>query len=119
MQCQQIIDMLAFLLLAGVCAASSSSQVTIDPSGPSFTYDGAGGLSAGASSRLLVDYEEGPRSEISSTYSCTGRALAKHYVLLPVLTWRAWRPSPALRSEILDFLNKPKFGANMHICKVE
>ena len=26
---------------------------------------------------------------------------------------------PAVRSEILDYLYKPKFGANLHVCKVE
>ena len=46
-------------------------------------YDGHGGLSAGASSRLLWDYAE-PQ-----------------------------------RSEILDYLFKPSFGAGMHMLKIE
>lgn len=74
------------LVLCGVLAAVSAdprlNEVNVDPSGAGLAYDGAGGLSAGASSRLLFDYAE-----------------------------------PA-RSEILDFLYKPKFGANLHICKV-
>ena len=27
--------------------------------------------------------------------------------------------APQVRSEILDYLYKPKFGANLHVCKVE
>ena len=46
-------------------------------------YDGHGGLSAGASSRLLKDYSE-PQ-----------------------------------RSQILDYLWKPQFGASLHMCKIE
>eukprot|EP01047_Picozoa_sp_COSAG01_P036905 COSAG01_NODE_2902_length_6891_cov_3.810218_5_plen_388_part_00 len=57
--------------------------ISVDPSGPGLRFDGHGGLSAGASSRLLFDYK------------------------------------PTVRSEILDYLYKPKFGANLHVCKVE
>ena len=64
-------------------AAAADTDVTVDPSGAGLPFDGHGGLSAGASSRLLFDYAE-----------------------------------PA-RGEILDYLYKPKFGANLHICKVE
>ena len=46
-------------------------------------FDGHGGLSAGASSRLLYDY-----------------------------------PEPQ-RSDILDYLYKPEFGAALTMCKVE
>ena len=46
-------------------------------------FDGHGGLSAGASSRLLFDYEE------------------------------------SVRSDILDYLYKPEFGAALTMCKVE
>ena len=78
------------LLLAGLAAASLSlarplqqQLVFVNPNSSNQTYDGHGGLSAGASSRLLLDYE------------------------------------PRVRDEILDFLYKPKFGANLHVCKVE
>lgn len=71
------------VVLGAVSAQAQSNDVTVDPSGPGLPFDGHGGLSAGASSRLLFDYAE-----------------------------------PA-RSEILDYLYKPKFGANLHICKVE
>ena len=73
---------LCSLLLISASAAPTTS-ITVDPSGASFPYDGHGGLSAGASSRLIYDYAE-----------------------------------PA-RSQILDYLYKPKFGANLHVCKVE
>jgi hypothetical protein len=74
--------MLLFLL---ALATSSAAAAPIPLSGdaPYQIYDGHGGLSAGASSRLLVDYEE------------------------------------PYRSDILDFLYKPGFGANLHMCKVE
>ena len=76
--------LLAALGLAAAAArADPSSSVTVDPDGAGLPYDGHGGLSAGASSRLLFDYAE-----------------------------------PA-RSEILDYLYKPKFGANLWVCKVE
>ena len=55
-----------------------------DANGLGRTFDGIGGLSGGgATSRLLVNYEE------------------------------------PYRSQILDFLFKPKFGASLHILKVE
>ena len=74
------------LLLLALCAAAStcSAGVTgvIDGKAPGMAYDGHGGLSAGASSRLLYDYAE-PQ-----------------------------------RSEILDYLFKPNFGASLQLLKV-
>ena len=64
-------------------ASSSPQQLTVDPDSDGLRFDGVGALSAGASSRLLFDYE------------------------------------PTVRSEILDYLYKPKFGASLEICKVE
>ncbi len=61
----------------------SQTVITIDPNDPGRTYEGIGGVSAGASSELLIDY-----------------------------------PEPQ-RSEILDFLFKPKFGASLQQLKVE
>lgn len=60
-----------------------SSQIDIDMSGTGRTFEGIGTLSAGASSRLLIDY-----------------------------------PEP-YRSDILDYLFKPRFGANLWHLKVE
>ena len=64
-------------------AAAPAATITLDGGAPSQAYDGHGGLSAGASSRLLIDY-----------------------------------PEPQ-RSQILDYLYKPSFGANLHQCKIE
>ena len=79
----------AALVGVGVVVLASSTNsvvhaapITLDPSTASHLYDGHGALSAGASSRLLYDYEE-PQ-----------------------------------RSDILDLLFKPNFGANLHLIKV-
>lgn len=63
--------------------APTVGPYTIDPTKLDRAFDGHGGLSAGASSRLLYDYEE------------------------------------PYRSDILDYLYKPNFGAQLTICKVE
>lgn len=75
--------------LLAVCVAwpavSSAAELvfTIDGASPGRVFEGVGALSAGASSRLLLDY-----------------------------------PEPQ-RSDVLDFLFKPGFGANLHHLKVE
>jgi len=61
----------------------NSTSIVLDTADAAHAFDGIGGLSAGASSRLLWDYDE-PQ-----------------------------------RSEVLDYLFKPNFGAALHICKVE
>ena len=58
-------------------------SITIDFSKPGRTFEGIGALSAGASTRLLIDY-----------------------------------PEP-YRSQVLDFLFKPKYGASLQHLKVE
>jgi galactosylceramidase len=58
-------------------------SISIDLSKPGRTFEGIGALSAGASTRLLIDY-----------------------------------PEP-YRSQVLDFLFKPKFGASLQHLKVE
>ncbi len=75
----------ACILLALPCRTDAASDVTIslDGNGPGRVFDGIGGLSAGANSRLLIDY-----------------------------------PEPQ-RSQILDFLFKPNFGASLQVLKVE
>lgn len=75
-------------LLAALCVlaqsvAYSPVSLTLDASTALHRYDGHGALSAGASSRLLWDYEE------------------------------------PYRSQILDYLFKPKFGGALHTLKVE
>lgn len=73
------------LLLCISWAAADSQQVSVvlDGAGPGRVFDGIGGVSAGASSRLLIDY-----------------------------------PEPQ-RSEILDYLFKPGYGAALQRLKVE
>ena len=64
-------------------AAASPQVISVNGASSGRTFDGVGGLSAGASSRLLIDY-----------------------------------PEPE-RSQILDYLFKPDYGASMPILKVE
>lgn len=63
--------------------AIAQQTVVIDGTGPGRIFDGIGGVSAGASSRLLIDY-----------------------------------PEPA-RSQILDYLFRPHYGASLQHLKVE
>lgn len=63
--------------------AAAAVAISISSAGATHVFDGHGGLSAGASSRLLKDYVE---------------------------------PS---RTQILDYLWKPNFGASLQICKIE
>ena len=68
------------------CVLSASnvraSPISLDGVARTLEYDGHGALSAGASSRLLIDYSE------------------------------------PYRSQILDYLFLPNFGANLHLIKV-
>jgi O-glycosyl hydrolase len=73
---------LAFSFATPVRAATTQ-QVTVDGAAVGRTFDGVGALSAGASSRLLIDY-----------------------------------PEPQ-RSQILDYLFRPGYGAALQILKVE
>jgi len=68
---------------AGETRIYTGGTITLDGRGPGRVFEGIGGLSAGAGSRLLFDY-----------------------------------PQPQ-RSELLDFLFKPNFGASLHHLKVE
>ena len=44
--------------------ALNETTVRVNPTAPGLRFDGHGGLSAGGSSRLLIDYEEPYRSQI-------------------------------------------------------
>lgn len=68
---------------AGTVTADTVQAIDLDGNGPGRVFDGIGGLSAGAASRLLIDY-----------------------------------PEPQ-RSQVLDFLFKPNFGAALQHLKVE
>jgi galactosylceramidase len=50
--------------LAGAAGSAVDANVTLDRAAASWTFDGVGALSAGASSRLLVDYAEPYRSQV-------------------------------------------------------
>lgn len=52
------------MLVLVLAAAATAADVTIDESKAGLRYDGHGALSAGASSRLLWDYDEPQRSDI-------------------------------------------------------
>ena len=73
------------MLVAGYAlfAQAKNAEIVLDGAGGGKTYDGIGAVSAGASSRLLVDY-----------------------------------PEP-YRSQILDYLFKPGYGAALQHLKVE
>lgn len=80
-----VVLLLGFSTFSGLgrSALADTNPIVIDGTSPGRVYDGVGGLSAGASSRLLIDYRE-PQ-----------------------------------RSQILDYLFKPNYGASLQICKVE
>jgi hypothetical protein len=46
------------------CGSIVTTTVSVDPDGPGLPYDGHGGLSAGASSRLLFDYSPDVQAQI-------------------------------------------------------
>jgi len=70
-------------LLAALAAHAQQKSITLDGKSAGRTFEGLGALSAGASTRLLVDY-----------------------------------PEPQ-RSQILDYLFKPNYGASLQHLKVE
>jgi galactosylceramidase len=72
-----------FIAVTRLIAGAEPTVIKVDPASSGLIFEGLGALSAGASSRLLIDY-----------------------------------PEPQ-RSEILDFLFKPKFGASLQHLKVE
>src|SRR3982074_1896714 len=78
-----VLSLLPVLALVSPAGAAAPPQVTIDATAGGRTFDGVGALSAGGSSRLLVDY-----------------------------------PEPQ-RSQILDYLFKPGYGAALQHLKVE
>ena len=75
--------LLAAALLFALQAGGAELQLALNPASAGREFEGIGALSAGASSRLLMEY-----------------------------------PEPQ-RSQVLDFLFKPKFGAGFHHLKVE
>src|SRR4051794_20879499 len=82
---RRVVVVLALMLQTALVlfAQAPSKNVVLDGASPGRTYDGIGAASAGASSRLLIDY-----------------------------------PEP-YRSQILDYLFKPGYGAALQHLKVE
>jgi hypothetical protein len=78
-----IVLALGGLAVIATPSAAAPTPIAIDGSSPGLTFGGVGALSAGASSRLLIDY-----------------------------------PEPQ-RSQILDYLFKPGYGAALQVLKVE
>jgi hypothetical protein len=78
-----IVKWLALSLLLSVNITAQTPAITLDGTGTGRVFEGLGGLSGGASSRLLIDY-----------------------------------PEP-YRSQILDYLFKPNYGASLQHLKVE
>lgn len=78
----RLVSVAVFFLLTGLLT-TFGAEITVDGAAEGRTFDGIGGVSAGASSRLLIDY-----------------------------------PEPQ-RSELLDYLFTPGFGASFHHLKVE
>ena len=52
------------VFFAGISAISQQTSVVLDGKSSGRVFDGFGGVSAGASSRLLIDYPEPQRSQI-------------------------------------------------------
>ena len=78
-----IVVALGGLAVAATSSAAAATTIAVDGSSPGLTFGGVGALSAGASSRLLIDY-----------------------------------PEPQ-RSQVLDYLFKPGYGAALQVLKVE
>ena len=66
--------------LTGSNASAVSASFTLDGSAVSWTYDGHGALSAGASSRLLIDYDEPYRSDILDLLFLPNHAASMHMI---------------------------------------
>jgi len=56
--------LLVALLLGAPLPACAQQEIVVDPTQPGRTFEGIGALSAGASSKLLIDYPEPQRSQI-------------------------------------------------------
>ena len=74
---------LGLALLSSCASETPSTSVTLSKDDSGRVFEGFGGVSAGASSELLIDYAE------------------------------------PYRSDVLDFLFKPNFGASLNLLKVE
>lgn len=63
----KLLPLFAYAIAAPLVAAESQPQDAITPDSPGLVFEGIGALSAGASSRLLIDYPEPARAAILDT----------------------------------------------------
>ena len=118
------------------CAATAHAQATsysiTDAAGPARALDGVGGLSGGgATSVFLPSYPAQQRRFVCRGLepACVCLAPPRVQPLLwprlppdpsfKLLSLSLSPPPPPPRSEILDYLFLPNFGANLQILKVE
>src|SRR6201996_4923152 len=80
---QSFLASFVFLAVVGLSGCAKDTTIVLDGAGKGRVYEGIGALSAGASSRLLYDYQE------------------------------------PYRSQVLDYLFKPGYGAALQHLKVE
>jgi galactosylceramidase len=77
-------------VLAAACtmwtttSATAGVRVVIDPASPGRVFEGLGALSAGASSRLLMDYPEPARGEILDYLFKPGLGAALHHLKVEI-----------------------------------
>ena len=76
--------LLLLLLLASSSAAATNVSIALDGATALHRYDGHGGLSAGASSRLLWDYAEPQRSQILDYMFNTSFGAGFHHLKLEI-----------------------------------
>jgi hypothetical protein len=66
------------------CFYSLVTSITLDGSKTSHVYDGHGGLSAGASSRLLIDYPDEQRSDVLDMLFLPNHGMGLHMLKVEV-----------------------------------
>eukprot|EP00929_Paragymnodinium_shiwhaense_P033046 TRINITY_DN18221_c0_g1_i3.p1 TRINITY_DN18221_c0_g1~~TRINITY_DN18221_c0_g1_i3.p1 ORF type:complete len:638 (-),score=79.47 TRINITY_DN18221_c0_g1_i3:71-1939(-) len=72
------------LCVVGHTAVAENLDVTVEPSAADRVYDGHGALSAGASSRLLLDYPEPQRSTILDYLFKPGYGASLHHLKVEI-----------------------------------
>lgn len=73
------------LALMSLCAATAVAEsVTLDGQGAGLTFDGIGGLSAGAGTRLLFDYPEAQQAELLDQLFKPNYGAALHHLKVEI-----------------------------------
>ena len=76
--------MLRYATLALSASWASSAQISLDGRAAAHVYDGHGGLSAGASSRLLWDYPEAQRADVLDMLFLPQHGLSLHTIKVEI-----------------------------------